>query len=263
MINVLVVDDDVQVAQIKAAYIAKVTGFRVTCLAHTAAEAHAARDIATAQAAVWQGAMHYLVKPFTFAGLRSKLEGYAAQHRTFEGGGQAEQSEVDRTFGALARHGRPCRAPQGAFPCPTADRVRSVLRSADAPLSAQSVTLQAGLSRQAAQRYLKFLERADQVRLTLRYGETGRPEHHCEWEPCLRPLFPPVNPSVMATKALNRTDARVRWSPNTDYRPGSRRFAAPHSSWLTRRTALSRPSHPFTERSLLHSPVDSARQRWA
>jgi response regulator of citrate/malate metabolism len=101
VINVLVVDDDVQVAQIKAAYIAKVTGFRVTCLAHTAAEAHAARDIATAQAAVWQGAMHYLVKPFTFAGLRSKLEVYAAQHRTFEGGGQAEQSEVDRTFGAL------------------------------------------------------------------------------------------------------------------------------------------------------------------
>ncbi|BCK68075.1 transcriptional regulatory protein [Streptomyces libani subsp. rufus] len=223
MIDVLVVDDDVHVAKINAAYVAKIEGFRVSCLAHTAAEAltalethpvdlilldhylpdrtglqlvselrrrglltdvimvTAARDIATVQAAMRHGALQYLVKPFTFAGLRSKLEGYAALHRTFAGGGQAEQSEVDRIFGALgAANAGSAELPKGHSTA-TADRVRLVLRSADAPLSAHDVALQAGLSRQTAQRYLKLLERAGRVRLTLRYGETGRPEHRYEW----------------------------------------------------------------------------------
>ncbi|WP_327705247.1 response regulator [Streptomyces decoyicus] len=223
MIDVLVVDDDVHVAKINAAYVAKVEGFRVSCLAHSATEAlaalethpvdlilldhylpdrtglqlvgdlrrrglltdvimvTAARDIATVQAAMRHGALQYLVKPFTFAGLRSKLVGYAALHRTFAGGGQAEQSEVDRIFGALgAANAGPAELPKGHSTA-TAGRVRSVLRSADAPLSAQDVAVQAGLSRQTAQRYLKLLERAGRVRLTLKYGETGRPEHRYEW----------------------------------------------------------------------------------
>ncbi|AOP49399.1 response regulator [Streptomyces lydicus] len=223
MIDVLVVDDDAQVARINAAYVAKVSDFRVSCVAHSAGEAlaalethpvdlilldhylpdgtglqlvadlrrrglltdvimvTAARDVATVQAAMRHGALQYLVKPFTFAGLRSKLESYAALHRTFADGGQAEQSEVDRIFGALgAANAGPAELPKGHSTA-TADRVRSVLRSADAPLSAQEVALQAGLSRQTAQRYLKLLERAGRVRLSLRYGETGRPEHRYDW----------------------------------------------------------------------------------
>ncbi|MGX1486110.1 response regulator of citrate/malate metabolism [Streptomyces griseus] len=143
MIEVLVVDDDVRVARINAAYVAKVPGFRVAAVAHTAAEAlariddvpvdlilldhylpdrnglavvrelrglghhtdvimvTAARDVATVQAAMRHGALQYLVKPFAFAGLRTKLEAYAALRRSFEGGGDAEQTEVDRLFGAL------------------------------------------------------------------------------------------------------------------------------------------------------------------
>ncbi|MFF7705214.1 DUF7342 family protein [Streptomyces lydicus] len=223
MIDVLVVDDDAQVARINAAYVAKVRDFRVSCVAHSAGEAlaalethpvdlilldhylpdgtglqlvadlrrrglltdvimvTAARDVATVQAAMRHGALQYLVKPFTFAGLRSKLESYAALHRTFADGGQAEQSEVDRIFGALgAANAGPAELPKGHSTA-TADRVRSVLRSADAPLSAQDVALQAGLSRQTAQRYLKLLERAGRVRLSLKYGETGRPEHRYGW----------------------------------------------------------------------------------
>ncbi|MFC6067305.1 DUF7342 family protein [Streptomyces ochraceiscleroticus] len=223
MIDVLVVDDDVRVAGINAAYVAKIAGFRVVAQAHTAAEAlavlestavdlvlldhylpdetglqlvarlrqrglhtdvimvTAARDVATVRAAMRHGALQYLVKPFTFAGLRSKLEGYAALRRTFEVGGQAEQSEVDRIFGALgAANAGPAELPKGHSTA-TADRVRSVLRSAETPLSAQEVARRAGLSRQTAQRYLKLLERAGRVKLTLRYGETGRPEHRYDW----------------------------------------------------------------------------------
>ncbi|MFB7220437.1 DUF7342 family protein [Streptomyces sp. NPDC002596] len=221
MIQVLVVDDDIRVARINAAYVSKVPGFRVAAQAHSAAEAlaavesqhvdlvlldhympdrnglavvrelrrlghrtdvimvTAARDVATVQEAMRHGALQYLVKPFTYAGLRTKLEAYAALHHTLEGGGEAEQGDVDRLFGALWAAGEPD-LPKGHSPT-TAELVRQALRSAEGPLSAQEIAESAGMSRQTAQRYLKLLERTGRVRLTLRYGETGRPEHRYTW----------------------------------------------------------------------------------
>ncbi|TPN07693.1 response regulator [Mesorhizobium sp. B2-3-3] len=221
MIEVLVVDDDVRVARINAACVAKVPGFRVAAVAHTAAEAlariddvpvdlilldhylpdrnglavvrelrglghhtdvimvTAARDVATVQAAMRHGALQYLVKPFAFAGLRTKLEAYAALRRSFEGGGDAEQTEVDRLFGALWTTGG-SDLPKG-HSTTTAELVRQALRSATGPLSAQEIAESAGMSRQTAQRYLKLLERTGRVRLSLKYGETGRPEHRYTW----------------------------------------------------------------------------------
>ncbi|GAA2322456.1 DUF7342 family protein [Streptomyces violaceusniger] len=225
-LEVLVVDDDVRVARVNAAYVGKVAGFRVAGQAHTAAEAlaflegtqsshvdlvlldhylpdetglslvrrlrqlghhtdiimvTAARDIATVQAAMRHGALQYLVKPFTFAGLRAKLEGYAALRRALEGDGEAGQDQVDRIFGALGgASAGPAELPKGHSAL-TADLVREVLRGAEGPLSAQEVAERASLSRQTAQRYLKLLERTGRVRLSLKYGETGRPEHRYDW----------------------------------------------------------------------------------
>jgi response regulator of citrate/malate metabolism len=221
MIDVLVVDDDVRVAQINAAYVSKVAGFRVSATAHTAAQAlasaaahpvdlvlldhylpdenglavvrelrsrglhldvimvTAARDIATVQAAQRHGALQYLVKPFNFAGLRTRLEAYAALRRTLDGGGEAEQAEVDRIFGALSATSS-SELPKGHSPT-TAELVRQVLLGAGQPLSAQEIAERSGVSRQTAQRYLKLLERTGRVRLGLKYGETGRPEHRYAW----------------------------------------------------------------------------------
>ncbi|NGO76644.1 response regulator [Streptomyces sp. YC504] len=222
MIEVLVVDDDLRVAKVNAAYVDKVPGFQVAAQAHSAAEAleriesagpfdlilmdhylpdgtglsvvrrlrergdrtdvimvTAARDVATVQAAMRLGALQYLVKPFTFAGLRGRLEAYAALRRTLEGGGEAEQSEVDRIFGALSTDTAP-QLPKGHSP-ETAELVRRALMSAEGPLSAAELADRTGLSRQTAQRYLKLLERSGRVRLGLRYGDTGRPEHRYEW----------------------------------------------------------------------------------
>ncbi|MER5893887.1 response regulator [Streptomyces sp. NPDC001876] len=223
MIEVLIVDDDIRVAQINAAYVSKVPGFHVAGQAHSSTEAlarigetpvdlilldhylpdrngltlvrelrglghhtdvimvTAARDVATVQAAMRHGALQYLVKPFTYAGLRTKLEAYAALRHTFEGGGEAEQTEVDRLFGALWATGEPD-LPKGHSPT-TAELVRQALRTADGPLSAQEIAESAGMSRQTAQRYLKLLERTGRVRLSLKYGETGRPEHRYTWTP--------------------------------------------------------------------------------
>ncbi|MGW3629277.1 response regulator [Streptomyces sp. NPDC005122] len=139
----------------------------------------AARDISTVQAAMRQGALQYLVKPFAFAGLRAKLEAYAALRRTLDGGGEAEQAQVDRIFGALSTTAEP--APPKRHSPTTAELVRRALVNAEGPLSAQEIAGGTGLSRQTAQRYLKLLERTGGARLTLRYGDTGRPEHRYVW----------------------------------------------------------------------------------
>lgn len=138
----------------------------------------AARDISTVQAAMRLGALQYLVKPFGFAGLRAKLEAYADLRRTLDGGGEAEQAQVDRIFGALSAAAEPV-LPKGHSP--TAELVRRALFDAEEPLSAQEIAEGTGLSRQTAQRYLKLLERAGRAHLTLRYGDAGRPEHRYVW----------------------------------------------------------------------------------
>ncbi|MFM9595461.1 response regulator [Streptomyces scabiei] len=139
----------------------------------------AARDVSTVQAAMRQGALQYLVKPFAFAGLRAKLEAYAELRRTLDGGGEAEQAEVDRIFGALSAGGKPD-LPKG-HSATTTELVRRALMTAEGPLSAQEIAERTGLSRQTAQRYLKLLERTGRARLTLKYGDAGRPEHRYEW----------------------------------------------------------------------------------
>ncbi|GHB71375.1 transcriptional regulatory protein [Streptomyces cirratus] len=222
--HVLVVDDDMRVARINAAYVAKVPGFQVSAEVHSAAEAlefldshpvdlilldhylpdengldlvrrlrqnghrtdvimvTAARDLTTVQAAMRLGALQYLVKPFTFTGLRTRLEAYRTLRHALEAGGEAEQAEVDRLFGALAAAESPNDLPKGHSPT-TAELVRQVLRTADGPLSTQQIADRAGISRQTAQRYLKLLDRSGRVTLALRYGETGRPEHRYSWRP--------------------------------------------------------------------------------
>jgi two-component system CitB family response regulator len=139
----------------------------------------AARDISTVQAAMRQGALQYLVKPFAFAGLRAKLEAYAGLRRTLDVGGEAEQAQVDRIFGALSASAEPD-LPKGHSPT-TAELVRRALVTAEGPLSAQEIAEETGLSRQTAQRYLKLLERTGRARLTLKYGDAGRPEHRYVW----------------------------------------------------------------------------------
>ncbi|MFJ9521403.1 response regulator [Kitasatospora sp. NPDC101801] len=221
MIDVLVVDDDFRVADVHAAYVAKVPGFRVTGRAHSAGAAlaalertpvdlvlldhhlpdetglalvrrmraagigcdvmmvTAARDVSTVHAAMQHGALQYLVKPFSFAGLREKLVAYAELRHALAGPAAREtcQDEVDRMYATL----RSAAAPPSTLPkghsAPTTDLVLGVLRRAGRPLSAQEVADDTGLSRSTAQRYLKQLERDGRLRLSLRYGDTGRPEH--------------------------------------------------------------------------------------
>ncbi|WP_354642578.1 response regulator [Kitasatospora camelliae] len=139
----------------------------------------AARDVSTVHAAMQHGALQYLVKPFTFTGLRERLVAYAELRHTLAGASarEAGQDEVDRMFAAMRHTASPAAALPKGHSAPTTGLVLGALREAGRPLSAQEVADLTGLSRSTAQRYLKQLEQDRRLRLTLRYGDTGRPEH--------------------------------------------------------------------------------------
>jgi response regulator of citrate/malate metabolism len=135
-----------------------------------------ARDLAMVRAAVSFGVTQYLLKPFTYATFRDKLERYAQYRRQVLGAGEVTaQHEVDRMFAAL----RGTAAPGGTLPKglgeETLDVIVAALRTAGA-LSAAEVAARTGISRVTARRYLEHLVEVGQVGRSARYGGPGRPE---------------------------------------------------------------------------------------
>ncbi|WP_262283802.1 response regulator [Micromonospora sp. MA102] len=132
-----------------------------------------ARDLAVVRTAVSLGVTHYLLKPFTFAAFRDKLERYADYRRQALADGEvAAQHEVDRMFATLrgtTRH----TLPKGL----DEQTLHTVLAAlGDGGLSATEVGRRTGTSRVTARRYLEYLVSADRAVRVPRYGTPGRPE---------------------------------------------------------------------------------------
>lgn len=137
----------------------------------------AAREIATVRQAMQLGAMHYLVKPFGFAVLAERLTAYQKLRRhLLRLRDQPEQADVDELFGMMRAPASLVRPDKG-HSAPTLELVRNSVPTDDADVSAAEVAETVGISRATAQRYLTYLERHGVVKLQLRYGATGRPEH--------------------------------------------------------------------------------------
>jgi response regulator of citrate/malate metabolism len=139
----------------------------------------AARDVRTVHQALGQGVVQYLVKPFTFAAFRDKLERYAAFRSRVVDDREADQATVDALLGGLrGSHAAPL--PKGLSK-PTYELVAATLREAGEERSAVEVAAACGLSRVTARRYLEHLVGEGRVELGMRYGSSGRPEHRYRW----------------------------------------------------------------------------------
>jgi len=138
-----------------------------------------ARDLEVVRAAVSQGVVQYLLKPFTFAALRDKLERYAAYREQLAGDVATGQHEVDRVLATL-RGNDPNSLPKGMSP-DSLDAVVAVLRPSPESLSATEVAAAVGASRVTARRYLEHLAESGMVIRRSRYGGTGRPEVEYRW----------------------------------------------------------------------------------
>jgi response regulator of citrate/malate metabolism len=142
-----------------------------------------ARDLEVVRAAVTQGVVAYLLKPFTFASLRDKLNRYADYRREVTAPDStqvAAQQDVDRVLAALRAPDRPAQ-PKGMSEDTLAAVVRT-LRAASAELSAAQVADDIGVSRVTARRYLEHLSEQRLATRSPRYGGTaGRPEYLYRW----------------------------------------------------------------------------------
>lgn len=133
----------------------------------------AARETEVVRRAMAHGVTSYLLKPFTFATFRSRLEQYADfRSRVVTAPDEVVQDEVDRMLGAL-RPAAP-ELPKGMSP-ETLRSVVAVVREADGAVSASEVAAAVGSSRVTARRYLEHLAESGMLQRGQRYG-SGRPE---------------------------------------------------------------------------------------
>jgi response regulator of citrate/malate metabolism len=137
-----------------------------------------ARDLAVVRAAVSVGVVQYLLKPFTFATMRDKLERYG-RFLAGVGGEAAGQSEVDNLLSTLRGTETPA-LPKG-MSAPTLDAVVAALKAAAGGLSAAVASDGIGVSRVTARRYLEYLADNGLAVRSLQYGQVGRPELWYRW----------------------------------------------------------------------------------
>ena len=149
----------------------------------------AAREVETVRQAMAGGVVDYLVKPFSLATFRERLEAYRAHRtellrRSEEPPGGLQQSDVDRMLHTRHRtggRGGTPDLPKGLSPR-TLELVARTLRGNPAEdLSAGEVAERCGLARVSARRYLEHLEQTGRAAVAPRYGGAGRPENGYRW----------------------------------------------------------------------------------
>ena len=164
-------------------------GHGLGLLRHLRAAGHAcdviavtsARDLDVVKHAVAQGVVAYLIKPFTFAAFRVKLNDYATYRRTLAAQHElVDQGDVDAMLAALRPKAQDHQLPKGLTRS-TLALVTKTLRDAVDPVSASQVAAIIGASRVTARRYLEHLADSGSATRESRYGGTGRPEVEYRW----------------------------------------------------------------------------------
>lgn len=139
-----------------------------------------ARDLDIMRAAVSLGVVQYVLKPFTFATLRDRLQAYLDYRATHVSATEVgTQAEVDQVFAAV----RPTRAttlPKGMSE-ELLGRVVGALRVAGEGISASELGAALGVSRVTARRYLEHLHESGLAQRRSRYAGAGRPEVEYHW----------------------------------------------------------------------------------
>ncbi|MEH3140116.1 MAG: response regulator [Mycobacterium kyogaense] len=133
----------------------------------------AARELDTVSGALDGGAADYLIKPFEFDQLQTKLVAYAARADALEKAGGVDQSLIDSLFGGPAVPAAAKVLPKG-LGAETGELVLAAVRDAGEVSAAECADL-VGISRVSARRYLEHYLSAGTVELRLQYG-VGRPE---------------------------------------------------------------------------------------
>ncbi|WP_280277130.1 response regulator [Nocardia wallacei] len=140
-----------------------------------------ARDLEMVRSAVAHGVALYLLKPFTFAAFREKLDRYLEYRAALTAGASTvTQHDIDRAFSALRTADPKTTAPKGIAPH-TLEEVSRAVRAASDGLSATETGRAVGVSRVTAWRYLERLAEDGVVDRRSDYGRAGRPQVRYVW----------------------------------------------------------------------------------
>ncbi|MDJ0377877.1 response regulator [Cryobacterium sp. PH31-L1] len=143
----------------------------------------AAREAEMVTAALQGGIVSYLLKPFKITELQSRLVGYAERRQLLGSSGDLSQSDLDQALGRASA--RPVDREVSALPKglskETAALTGAALAASDPDLAASECAELLGLSRVVARKYLEYFVTAGQASVSLRYGQTGRPQRRYTW----------------------------------------------------------------------------------
>ncbi|MET9028250.1 response regulator [Nocardia sp. NPDC004168] len=142
-----------------------------------------ARDLAMVRTAVSHGVVLYLLKPFTFAAFRDKLDRYREFRTALPAGESAiSQHDIDRALSALRTTDQRATTPKGVAP-QTLDEISRTVRAAEAEgVTAADTATSIGVSRITAWRYLEKLADDGLVVRRSDYGRAGRPKTRYVWK---------------------------------------------------------------------------------
>ncbi|MGY2117009.1 response regulator [Nocardia gipuzkoensis] len=142
-----------------------------------------ARDLALVRTAVSHGVVLYLLKPFTFAAFRDKLDRYREFRTALPAGESAiSQHDIDRALSALRTPDQRAATPKGVAP-QTLDEISRTVRAAEGEgVTAADTATSIGVSRITAWRYLEKLADDGLVVRRSDYGRAGRPKTRYVWK---------------------------------------------------------------------------------
>ncbi|GAA5041674.1 response regulator [Nocardia callitridis] len=142
-----------------------------------------ARDVAMVRTAVAHGVVLYLLKPFTFAAFRDKLDHYREFRASLPSNNDTtvSQHEIDRALSALRTTDLRASTPKGVAP-QTLDEISRAVRAAPEGVTAADTATNVGVSRITAWRYLEKLAEDGLVTRRSDYGRAGRPKTRYLWK---------------------------------------------------------------------------------
>ncbi|MBC6971645.1 response regulator [Bacillus sp. Xin] len=218
-IEVLIVEDDIRIAEIHRRFTEKVGGFKVIGTATTGEQAKewldlvspqlvlldvylpdmqgtelityirrnlndtdiimitAASEVEVVHHALRGGAADYIVKPLMFDRFKRSLENYKKKIQQLKTHQQLSPEQIENLwFQKNEEVNSDVYAPKGIDPLTLTKIKKHVLMVGQEGITAEMLSLQVGVSRSTARRYLEYLISEKKIHAELIYGSVGRPE---------------------------------------------------------------------------------------
>ncbi|MCY8232318.1 response regulator [Priestia endophytica] len=135
----------------------------------------AAKDGETIKKVLQNGAIDYIMKPFTFERLQQALEKYRNYQKRINTESTLSQEQLDSIlYSSSKKENFSSLLPKGLNEF-TLTVIVDYLKEQREPHSAEEVANGVGIARVTARRYLDYLEKTKAVKIDIQYGGVGRP----------------------------------------------------------------------------------------